>query len=70
MTYDNWKTTNPADNELGDNYIMGECDSCGRWRPITECTAFGISGFHCDECLSDPDAERERQRDDKLWDDQ
>lgn len=29
----------------------GDCDCCGRMRPLTRCWAYGIETFACDECL-------------------
>lgn len=67
-TYDEWKTTNPADGELGDGPIA-PCDCCGKVRPLTRCWPFGTETWACDECREpDPDEARERQRDDALWD--
>jgi hypothetical protein len=74
-TYDEWKTTNPADSELGSGVeCEGECDCCGRVRHLTQCWAFGnMETWACDECRSiepDPDDERDRRRDDVLWEQQ
>jgi hypothetical protein len=47
MTYDHWKTTEP---EPFDEEPKGECDCCGRVRPLTRCWPFGMETFACDEC--------------------
>jgi hypothetical protein len=48
-TYDEWKTTNPADYEPEE--IKGECDCCARQRVLTRCwTTTGLETFACDEC--------------------
>jgi hypothetical protein len=68
-TYDEWKTTNPAD--FADD---GECDCCARKRPLTQCfTSCGLETWACDECRGiepDPDDERDRRRNDALWEQQ
>ena len=51
MTYDNWKTTNPDDEQLGDP--VGQCDCCGKMRPLSQCWAFGIETWACEECRGD-----------------
>ena len=68
-TYDEWKTTNPADEELGDGQIA-PCDCCGKVRPLRQC-CFGTETWACDECWGwdepDPDEARDRQINDALW---
>ena len=57
MTYDTWKTTNPADNEPG-----GECDCCGRAFPLANLSSLyrdwvsGIKIWECDECCEEYEA--------------
>jgi hypothetical protein len=61
-TYDDWKTTDPAD--YGPH--MGECDCCGGQRPLTRCWAYGIETYACEECRGgDPDEAYDRQRDER-----
>jgi hypothetical protein len=51
-TYDDWKTTNPADEELGEwNPMPAECDCCGELAVLTRSLAFGcLETWACDGC--------------------
>lgn len=57
-TYDDWKTTEP--DPYADEPV-GECDCCGKMRPLSKCWAYGIETWACDECrgLSDDAGEGE-----------
>jgi len=51
MTYDTWKTTDPADNEPG-----GECDCCGKRGRLNYVFAHGMDTWACAACRgSEPD---------------
>lgn len=61
MSYDTWKTTNPADAELGGDESepipenFGECDCCGRLTIRHQCWAFGnVETWACAECSAEP----------------
>lgn len=63
MTYDHWKTTNPADEFLGshpdereEEPELYQCDCCERMVPPDELSrvwVFGIETFACEECRND-----------------
>ena len=61
-TYDDWKTTEP--DPYADEPV-GECDCCGKRRPLTQCWLYrkdhyrGLETWACDECrgLEDDDHE-------------
>ena len=47
--YDAWKTRSP-DEDRTRRWFLGECDCCGKMRPLTRTYYAGIETFACDEC--------------------
>ena len=50
-TYDDWKTDSGYED---DDRPIGECDCCGKQRPLSRCWYLGyMETFACDECQGD-----------------
>ena len=46
MTYDEWKTTDPADR----GPPQADCDCCGKMRRVSQCWLGNLETWACDEC--------------------
>jgi hypothetical protein len=64
--YDAWKLMSPDDErDAREEGLRGECDCCGKRRPLSRVWYHGIETWACGQC-QDPDAELDRRRDDAM----
>jgi len=51
-TYDDWKLASPDDEPDYNAEPIGECDCCGKQRPLTRTWYLSMETWACEECTS------------------